>query len=265
MRSDLAAAVAALDVKPGELVHAVLVCQDRRAFDVENLLFYNLGQGAFTRIADHGMRFERLDAPPPPCPVPLETDAPYLHLYLPAAVTSGYLHWRSAGSLASWRNAACGSRVADLSLASVWSAIKRSGVTAQRDVPSSGPLAIRLVLAGSAPCRLASCLKGLVDGALSALHSHDGSSIDVIAPRLAARLGLSVPSAKELLADRSADVLGRIRLVTPWGASLQWLPRDDLLVAGELVRVHAGSSGWLLSGEVTRVEENEDTRGLIHS
>lgn len=254
LRSELAAAVARLIVKPGEVVHAVLVCEDRSAFDAENVLFYNLGQRAFASIADHGLRFERLHAAPPPCPVALESDPRYFHLYTPAPVDAGYLHWSPAGRVASWQDATCGSRVADLSLASVWHAVKRTAVTIDTDATASGPLAMRLVLSGSMPCRLAGCIKSLLDGAISALHSHDGRANDVVVPRLAAQLGLPDEDVEALLMDRSREVMGRIRLLAPSGSGVQWYPRDDLLVAGELRRKSSHvSRGWMLSGELVKV------------
>jgi len=81
---------------------------------------------------------------------------------------------------------------------------------------------------------IASVIKPLLDGLVSALHSHDGSSHEVIA----ASLG-DVGDAERLwrlLNDPAGAILGRRRLVRPHGSRTAWNPADELCGAFRVTR-----------------------------
>ena len=91
-------------------------------------------------------------------------------------------------------------------------------------------------------------VKVLVDGAVSALHVHDGSHLQVVSQRLASRLDACTTELADMLQTNPAGVLGERRLLWPFREFVQWNPADDAIV--ELrVRVSA-SDTWRLSGEL---------------
>lgn len=59
-------------------------------------------------------------------------------------------------------------------------------------------------------------VKVAVDGFISALQTHDGSELAVVAERLGARLGLPREGVADLLLANPAGVLGLRRLLWPF-------------------------------------------------
>lgn len=77
---------------------------------------------------------------------------------------------------------------------------------------------------------LASLLKPLADGVVSAMHTHAGPTGDVL-PRAASIDPTLTPAEfARLLHDPRDSALGAIRLVKSWGRTLQWHPADDHIV-----------------------------------
>jgi len=102
---------------------------------------------------------------------------------------------------------------------------------------------------------LTSVIKLVFDGIVAAFSKHDGS-IDLVAKRLAAALGIDQQGLTYLLENKTMAILGARSLVWPRGNGVQWNPNDDLLVASELSLVDCVSEGeWELSGELFEVRK----------
>jgi hypothetical protein len=71
---------------------------------------------------------------------------------------------------------------------------------------------------------LGSRLKGLLDGLVAAISSHDGSSREVLEPRLD---DLLKSTNWDLLTDDSQSLLPRRRLIRSHGRGLAWNPADE--------------------------------------
>lgn len=69
----------------------------------------------------------------------------------------------------------------------------------------------------------------MVDGFISALHTHDGSQLEVVAERLGARLDVPGEGVAQLLSTNTAGVLGLRRLLLPFRDYVQWNPADDII------------------------------------
>ncbi len=96
-------------------------------------------------------------------------------------------------------------------------------------------------------------VKVLVDGVVSALHTHDASQLAPISERLGRRLRTSPAEVAALLSANPSGVLGERRLVWPFGDFVQWNPADDAIV--HLQMTTSPSAAWQLSGEVRDVED----------
>lgn len=82
-------------------------------------------------------------------------------------------------------------------------------------------------------------LKGMLDGLVSAMHFHDGSSAELIRSRLHEHLG---HDDWNLLLDSTVALLGVRRLLRPHMRSFAWNPADELCDDFE-VRIHSGAPG----------------------
>lgn len=232
LRAELAAAARALHAADGELLDAVVAAPAGPSnWDVENVLFYNVGTGCFAAAAVHGVRFARADQWPTP-PTALSAAVAAYHRYeLRSPATAVDL---DAGPLvASWHDV---QMPAAMTATSVWAAMATAPVTLNGDGLAGQRYALRFVLRG--PARLArstvALLKPIVDGVVASFHQHDGTKLDDLAARVDAVLAGTV-DARPLLMHDSRAVLGRRRLLWPRAQGVQWNPADDLCVVGELL------------------------------
>jgi hypothetical protein len=115
------------------------------------------------------------------------------------------------------------------------------------------PFALRLTLGipAEVSSRPANLIKPIFDGVISALHQHDGSDIMELSSRVAADLKRSPDEIHTLLSSSVGAVLGPHPLLHRFGAGVQWNPRDDLCMAGELLITHTPQiETWTLWGSV---------------
>lgn len=101
---------------------------------------------------------------------------------------------------------------------------------------------------------LAGLIKPVLDGVISAFHSHVGEAEHV--SRCLADAGVGEYTAvRHALTDSSWGALGPRTLVRPFGArGVQWNPADDYCVAAsvELDPAPAAGPRWQFSGELLR-------------
>ena len=74
--------------------------------------------------------------------------------------------------------------------------------------------------------------------------------IDEISDRLSMKLDGDSNELKELLLNETSNLLGRRRLLWLRGQGVQWNPRDDDCVAGELIIRKAKVNGYHISGHI---------------
>jgi hypothetical protein len=137
-----------------------------------------------------------------------------------------------------------------LTATDVWLATKRGALAVTHTASPASRFGLRIRLTAPRSLNAVAVVKGIVDGALCALHVHDGTAIDEVAERLSISLGIPQEEITRLLLDRSKACLGERRLLWPWRSSIQWNPADDLIVAGELV---LDRGNWGLKGSLFEV------------
>ena len=218
-----------------QLLHAVYESQDRSFCDVENILFYNVGEGAFRSSCENGLRFERSFDESHPCPIQLSSHPAHYASYSVVDQRSS-LHLRSGKEVCRF---SISFKKAELQKCSrVWLATKR-----RADFESSAgepyiekPFALRVQMQTEQTIWPAGLLKPLFDGLISALHRHDGTDVVEVTRRLASELGTEANVLQELLHDEQMAVLGERQLLWRRGKNgVQWNPGDDHCLAGEIV------------------------------
>jgi hypothetical protein len=98
MRSDLRAALAGLRCGRDQVLHATFTSAITGAFDIENVLFYNVGASYFQGNATRGIRFERSFTPPPASP----GNDRWPRRYAGSPFDGPFAHWERGRRLASW-------------------------------------------------------------------------------------------------------------------------------------------------------------------
>jgi hypothetical protein len=224
--------------------------------DAENVLLYNVGTGCLAGSARGGVRFERAYAPPPPGP----SGRRYAHYqrYRQGSLGEGFRYWEPDRVLARWTGMLPVALDAFTKPAWAWLAVKRSRievVTPPGLAPRYFALRLRVQAPTGATYNPAAAVKPLFDGAISAFHAHDGTDIDTIVARLTSTLGVPTDELTAMLTCEQTKLLGPRRLLWSFGAAgVQWNPRDDACVAGELIwEATPVGSPWTFEGVLATV------------
>lgn len=249
LKQAIGEAVARLRPAPGEILEAVYTSAVTDLVDAENVLLYNVGTGRFAGCAQEGVRFERVHAAPSGAP-----EIRHHHRYAMVSVGSASSNWRLTDAFVRVGDVAIPRLDAMSKPDQVWFAVAQAAATGAHPHEGHYALEMMLELGPGERARPADIVKPLVDGIVAGLHSHDGRDLQLLASRLATRMGLPEEEVSERLMDPSRAWLGTRRLLWPRADGLQWNPGDDGCVSATLRVRHAGSAGWRLSFGVFGVE-----------
>lgn len=226
-KSGLRTAIGRMRPRNGEVLFAQYAGEKDRFFDLENMLFYNLGASAFAACAAQGIAFSALPDKAALCREVGIGDREYVYAYqcLPLAAVES----RFAGLplLAEWKDVPLDRREAG-TLAKYWKALRRAGgrITAFgcMEPPASGRFALKIELHLPRPVKLANAIKPLLDGVVCAFHGADARCLDCLAEFCRRE------HCEELAVPRTFPaVLGEREVIRPYrnGQSFLWDPADD--------------------------------------
>ncbi len=256
MRNALRRTLREMPGHPDGVLHAVYASQEQGFVDVENILIYNVGSGAFSHLCHRGLCFEWCFRAPPEPPCTFSVPPKHYHQYRVVAPENIRHKWAATRTLASWQDVVCPAVHSDLKVAEVWQAMKQGCIRPAQDTKTPTHYGVEIVIQSprTAAVNLAGVVKPLMDGVLSAFHLHDGSNMAEVTIRVATALGTSEQAVAKMLGDEADAVLGETCLVRIRGSGVQWCPADDDCVLGEihLMTVTAGGP-WSLSGRIFKV------------
>lgn len=233
-RRELSQALKLLEAGSGEALSALYVSStgDDR-FDAENVLFYNVGTAAFKNAAASGLEFEGGIASPPNAP---DEDASgrHYHRYEVRKARSGFRLWRATGLPIRISTSGDYELKNDTKPSLIWHTMKSSGsaTPSARLSPSAKFALVVTVRGGSMALNLATAVKPLFDGIISAFHLYVGNDLDLVSTRLAERLNQTPGAIANLLVDDRLALLDDRTVVHARGNGIQWNPKDDDCVAG---------------------------------
>jgi hypothetical protein len=245
LKTAIGKAVAELQAKPDEILSAVFRSAARELVDCENVLLYNVGTGHFRRAAIHGLRFERVFAQAG------ETQHHHRYTLVPRQSTSQ--HWRPGKPGVSLQAVPVPAFNELSKPDAIWLAVRQLTATSPRH---HGNYGLSVTLTTPKPVRLTSLVKPLLDGIISGLHAHDGSDLDLLVPRLAARMSQPEETLRHLLTSPAEGILGMRRLLGRHGeVGLKWNPGDDECVCCTVLSVvDPQAETWLVDFELFEVE-----------
>jgi len=217
-RKQLVAAIRRLDVPDDTLFHASYHSLDEAFFDLENVLFYNVGPGSFASVARNGLEFGRIRQAPPPAPSG-ERFAHYHEYTFVERVAIGPMDRES-------------SFVFPLPILSSSTKTHEVWWHAASALPMNIPPVeglFRLRVDVGVPYRItnvAAVLKSLLDGIVSALH-YDPQPPASTLQRLSSRTNWVAPEIRRRLTNPPNPVLGSRRVVGNHRDFVKWDPADD--------------------------------------
>jgi hypothetical protein len=215
-RSALRTALRSIAPVAGLGLAARYYAPDAAVVDVENVLCYNIGSGAYAHLIGGGLRLNRHRSTDGLHHVTYQLEPIAPAELMPFAVVAAAVP-TGTHSAGQW-----------------WSLLRPNLQLNQMSAGQS--FGVEVHVSGSwTNSGLAAAVKPMLDGLVSALHAHDQSQPNELVPRLAT---LGDPSSVWLmLCDRRKAALGTRRLLRPHGpAGIAWNPADDLCTAISIVR-----------------------------
>lgn len=187
--------------------------------DVENLLFYNIGSAAFENSATAGIRFTSSLAS-------ASDGGEWEHCYRYFFEIGGKTIGEEMLSFL------LPSMSENTKASEVWWAVSKAiegKASLGKMIPDGFRLSIEVHTPEDKPIKLASCMKPLLDGLISALQYSE--SIDPIALKiLAASIGEPFDAVKAELENQKNKLLGnQKKLVFAYREGIKWNPADDRL------------------------------------
>jgi hypothetical protein len=261
-RDALRAGLALLQPGPGEILHAVYSSPDPTFCDVENITIFNLGPAQLRHLARDGLCVERsFDLS---SETPINNGWGHQMRYTTTSSSTPFRHWTLRNEILRFD----GIQVPTVSKpAKVWSAIRQHAGPPPSAIAIETP-AFGISLTITAPAQLpagqislASVVKHVLDGIISALHAHSGAKLAETARRLSTALDLPEPEVRAMLTDPRWAALGSRQLAWPFGNDgVQWNPADDRCQAIRLLLDTAGDAhhDWQLSGSIFTIDPLHD-------
>lgn len=257
MRESLKTAVGQLSVDSDRILSATYSSPIGELCDVENVLFYNIGTGAFKSACRSGFLLERSFEKVLP---PTERSKEYSHYqkYEFKTKNQQLLNWTIKNDLVSWDNLVFDKLVTSVKPHVFWRLFKESQVSVFVDDGYDGYYGIELELTmpKDSDVNFAAVVKPLLDGIISAFHSYDGDQLAEITGRLGAVFtDVDHDYISEMMIDKKQSVLGNRCVLYPYRNFVQWNPADDKCVVITLIckYVESGASP-MMSGRLFAVE-----------
>ena len=204
---------------------SVRFCGGREGLvDIENVLFYNVGRGAFSRLIGHGLTATRSHERPPVSPNGLQYSHYQGYRIQPAPSVS------RSGTFLTFQ---CPPLNTATKPHDVWWAASAGSSTGAAEITGRYRLVVEVPRSTSQ--NLAASMKPLLDGIISAMHW-----VDHIDESAVGRLGEATRwEASDIirrLQKPAAPILGPRRVLCSYRNFIKWDPADDLCDAFTLCR-----------------------------
>jgi hypothetical protein len=239
----------------GVFLHALYKSMDQSFFDVENVLFYNVGPSAFSHLNIKTLQFERAFEHPSF----VNEEQHYEHYQSYKIIEQDgkmSAYWTKEYTLATWENIAIPKLSSEIKPHSIWHVMKTGSFKIQDRIKSNYyGLEVTIKPPLHTQFNLVSVIKPLLDGIISAFHHHDSSELDKVVYRLNNYTNLPTKEIEHLLLDSSNSILGARNLIQPYRNGVKWNPEDD---AFQFIKINVQpqhlNSGWSIDGEIFTIE-----------
>ena len=232
------------------VLYASYVSSEKRFCDVENVLFYNVGPNKFDNLTKNGLIFERGFAEPPKL-----DKFSFSHFQQYSIEKNSFSYWKPENELAAFSstpvNFSDNTKVDD-----VWYSLKRGNIKSLNSAKIPQYFGLNIEVNSNKKIKISSILKVLLDGIISAFQCHLNNDTPSLFDVTSKRLGIDSEKVKELLLDKKNAILGSGKLIHKRSDSIQWNPKDDGLVAVEIIPKYSNSIHTTFSGNLFSVKKS---------
>ena len=233
-----------------DVLYASYVSSEKRFCDVENILFYNVGPNKFDNLTKNGLIFERGFAEPPKLD---KFSFPHFQQY--SIEKNSFSYWKPENELAAFSSASVNFSN-DTKVDDVWYSLKRGNIKSLNSAKIPQYFGLNIEVNSNKKMKISSILKVLLDGIISAFQCHLNNDTPSLFDVTSKRLGIDSEKVKELLLDKKNAILGSGKLIHKWSDSIQWNPKDDGLVAVEIIPKYSNSIHTTFSGNLFSVKKS---------
>ncbi len=248
-RNELRLLLRDMKAEAHEVLQATYTTEDTAFFDVENVLLYNVGTGAFAKAARNGVRFLRRFGSPPRCPTFPDIDFKNYHRY----------ELTNIGSESSQVGRAMAQVVFTMEKFDsatkpheVWWAVRQGTIEMLDRLEIAQSFGVKV--SANAPTKslnTVALIKPLFDGIICALHCQKGELDGQASQWLAHALDADETTIRDQLLKQSEPLLGdRANLIMPYRTGVKWNPADERCHFGELLIRRTGRPDWSINAEV---------------
>ena len=236
-----------LKLERESVLYASYVSSEKIFCDVENILFYNVGPNNFDNLTRNGLRFERGFVEPPKFG---RFRFPHFQQY--SVKKNSFSYWKLENELATFSSAPLKNFSEHTKVDEVWFSLKRGNIKSLNSAESPQYFGLNIEVNSNKKMKISSILKVLLDGIISTFQCHLNDNEPSLFDLVSKRLGINSKKVKELLLDKKNAILGSDKLIYKWSNSVKWNPKDDGLVAVEIIPkynnlMHTTFSGTLFS------------------
>lgn len=220
-------------------------------FDLENVLFYNIGAASFSQIAAYRIFAENLSQQAVN-EKDNESALPHCYTYKICDAATCKDFWKNRSLAAEWEPVPVSASFSKNKAIDYWQALRENPDKIKLHHKISGSpfgVKIKLSIPKAKSVNLTSVVKPLLDGIICAFHSAD-NRLQKECGSIASRLGVS----EQLLLCTDYDILGACRFIYPYrGTSVKWNPQDDRCLAFEIEAEHSDDDTCRFSGEIYKL------------
>lgn len=243
-------------IQNGVLYCSFFTREENTTFDVENVLLYNVGSGAFSKISTKQVFMERTFESSPF--IKNSSNLKHYHLYSYTKADNIFPFWKKDEIIFEWS----GLQVSSLKDKphEYWYNMKKLQTKKRykslvEDTPFG--ISINIGVPVSKTVNLIGICKPLLDGIISALHNYSGTEIDDMAMRLSSLLGKDKFEIANLLMGDQIAILESKEVVRRYQKGVQWNPSDDVCYQIQLTTFKSNGANWEISGEVYTLKVNK--------
>lgn len=227
---------------PNGILYAQFTTQDPGFFDVENILFYNVGTSHFSKISQNILAFERSFSNPSISPNNISY--PYYTEY--NTKNTEFRIWKINTTLAKFSF-----QISHLSTSTkpeeIWLAAKQGDTTI---FPSSSlsNFGLDISVHSKFPLKLTSIAKPLLDGLISSFQINQANDDQIM--RFAQNLGVTPSQLIPLLLDEKSNILGISALAKASSKGVCLKPKDDGLCICRISQKTTNNFHNLITGKL---------------
>lgn len=256
MKTDLRESLSSINPHKSYLLYCKFSNTNKTEFfDVENVLLFNVGSGAFSHLKAEHILLERTFESVPLINGKTQYNNYSLYHYTNNKQLTTY--FQKEKTVASWTML----RLKSLQAKPHWywylTKVNQT-CESQASLGENTPFGITISIGvpNTRNVNLTGVCKPILDGIISAYHTCSADHLEEASLRIATLLGKDEHEIRDLLQQEQGTFMGKTKLVSLTKSGVQWNPADDQFLQVELKAHRTQNSNWTIDGEIYTLKKH---------